>query len=402
MYKGCIKSAIVSKTMISEFTVTPFQRKALAVTTALAVVFGAYFLYGYFQLIVLALIVAFSFNWLYQWLLKRLHSKSAASALTLLATFFAVIIPLIVVLYVTVNEVAHLVDSVKGINVRETERTIIVQINNILNSLSIPFQLTPDWLKEALTKALQTFGAGLLNTLTSTLGNFFNIFSSAIIYIFIFLSVLLNQEKLLSLIRRLNPLGEGIGELYMSRTAAMTKAMVKGQFIIAILQGLTDAGLLYFAGLHNLFFFFLVLLTALSVVPLGGGVVAIPLGIAMMFMGNFWGGLLVVAGHIIIVTNIDNVLRPKLVPRQARLDSALALLSVFSGIKFFGFLGIVIGPVIMILIVSTIQVYLEVFHNLVEVKIENNTLKKKKFHEIVLFWKKPTIVDSGITSHTIE
>lgn len=388
--------------MINEFSVTPFQRKALAITTAIAVVFGAYFLWGYFLLIVLAAIVAFSFNGVYQWLLKRLHSKSAASSLTLLATFIAVIIPLIVVLYVTVNEVAHLVDSVKGIDVRETERAFIEQINNILNSFSIPFQLTPDWLKDALTKALQTFGTGLLKTLTSTLGNFFSIFSSAIIYIFVFLSVLLNQEKILSLVKQLNPLGEGIGELYMSRTAAMTKAMVKGQFIIAFLQGLTDAGLLYVAGLHDLFFFFLVLLTALSVIPLGGGIVAIPIGIAMMFMGNFWGGLLVVAGHILIVTNIDNVLRPKLVPRQARLDSALALLSVFSGIKFFGFLGIVIGPVIMILIVSTIQVYLEVFHNQDEIKAENDALKKKKLHQKVLFWKKPKPEKQGTTSHKID
>jgi len=110
----------------------------------------------------------------------------------------------------------------------------------------------------------------------------------------------------------------------------------------------------------ELFFFFFLTLTALSIVPLGGGIVAIPIGIIMMLTGNFWGGLLVVAGHIIIVTNIDNVLRPRLVPKEAKLDSALTLLSVFAGLKMFGFLGIVIGPVIMILIVTTIQVYREV------------------------------------------
>ncbi len=62
-----------------------------------------------------------------------------------------------------------------------------------------------------------------------------------------------------------------------------------------------------------------------------------------------------------MVTNIDNVLRPILVPRAARLDSALMLLAVFSGITMFGFLGIVIGPVLMIVIVTTVSVYLAVF-----------------------------------------
>jgi hypothetical protein len=61
------------------------------------------------------------------------------------------------------------------------------------------------------------------------------------------------------------------------------------------------------------------------------------------------------------VTNIDNFLRPILVPRAARLDSALMLLAVFSGIAMFGAWGIVIGPVLMIVIVTTISVYLAVY-----------------------------------------
>ena len=61
------------------------------------------------------------------------------------------------------------------------------------------------------------------------------------------------------------------------------------------------------------------------------------------------------------MTNIDNFLRPILVPREARLDSALMLLSVFAGIAMFGAFGIVIGPVLMIVIVTTISVYLAVY-----------------------------------------
>jgi predicted PurR-regulated permease PerM len=81
----------------------------------------------------------------------------------------------------------------------------------------------------------------------------------------------------------------------------------------------------------------------------------------MILFGNVFGGIFVIAWHLIVVTNIDNVLRPILIPRQARLDSALMLLAVFAGITMFGFLGIVIGPVLMIVIVTTISVYLAVF-----------------------------------------
>jgi predicted PurR-regulated permease PerM len=134
-----------------------------------------------------------------------------------------------------------------------------------------------------------------------------------------------------------------------------------GQFIIALAQGTAGAVSIYIGGFHEGFFIFAILLSVLSVIPLGGGVVSMPFGIGMILVGNVFGGIFVIAWHLIVVTNIDNVLRPILVPRQARLDSALMLLAVFAGITMFGFLGIIIGPVLMIVIVTTISVYLAVY-----------------------------------------
>ncbi len=118
---------------------------------------------------------------------------------------------------------------------------------------------------------------------------------------------------------------------------------------------------IYIGGFHDGFFIFSILLTALSVIPLGGGIVTIPFGIGMMFFGNIIGGIFVVAFHLLVVTNIDNLLRPWLVPKAARLDPALMLLAVFAGISMFGFFGLVIGPVLMIIIVTTVSVYLAVY-----------------------------------------
>ena len=134
-----------------------------------------------------------------------------------------------------------------------------------------------------------------------------------------------------------------------------------GQFVIAVCQGVAGAVSIYIAGFHEGFFIFAMLLTALSVIPLGGGIVTIPFGIGMILFGNVFGGAFVMLFHLIVVTNIDNFLRPILVPRAARLDSALMLLAVFAGIAMFGAWGIVIGPVLMIVIVTTISVYLAVY-----------------------------------------
>ncbi|MCH9701996.1 MAG: AI-2E family transporter, partial [Actinomycetia bacterium] len=137
-------------------------------------------------------------------------------------------------------------------------------------------------------------------------------------------------------------------------------ATVKGQLIIAACQGVAGAISVYIGGIHDGFFMFVIFLTALSFIPLGGGIVTIPLGIGMAVFGNVVGGVFVVAFHLLVVTNIDNVLRPFLVPKNAHLNPALMLLAVFAGLTMFGFWGIVLGPVVMIVIVTTISVYLAV------------------------------------------
>ena len=181
-----------------------------------------------------------------------------------------------------------------------------------------------------------------------------------------------------TLIRQLNPLGEEVTDLYLAKMGAMVDGTVIGQFVIAVCQGVAGATSIYIAGFHDGFFIFAILLSALSVIPLGSGIVTIPFGIGMILFGNVFGGIFVILFHLIVVTNIDNFLRPILVPREARLDSALMLLSVFAGIAMFGAFGIVIGPVLMIVIVTTISVYLAVYKGVPLEQPDDDDEKPKK------------------------
>jgi predicted PurR-regulated permease PerM len=144
--------------------------------------------------------------------------------------------------------------------------------------------------------------------------------------------------------------------VYLAQAGAMTKAMVKGQFVIAIAQGFASAFSLWVTGL-DYFWFFFVLLTFLSFIPLGGGIVTLPLGVVLIATGHIWQGIFVILFHLLVVSNIDNLLRPRLVPKTVQLNSALTLLGVFSGLALFGAIGVIYGPVIMILLVTTFRMY---------------------------------------------
>ena len=349
--------------MKTEFTVT--QKRALAVLTLIALLFAGYFLRAFFVLIVVAAVGAYLFTPLFNRFNRRLGTGMSATC-TLLTALAIVAVPIGLLVVLAIVQISRMIDSVAGW-VKTTDLSGLGdKVLHLVNELAarIPFvhiTITADMLHRAIVTGAQHAGQALLHFLQSAPGGIAAAVTYSIIFLYVFLALLVNREKVLTLIGQLNPLGDEVTDLYLKKAGAMVRGTVNGQFVIALCQGVSGAASIYIGGFHHGFFIFAVLLTALSIIPLGSGVVTIPFGIGMIFYGNIVGGAFVVLFHMVVITNIDNFLRPILVPKDARLNSALMLLSVFAGIAMFGPWGIVIGPVLMILIVTTVDVYLAVY-----------------------------------------
>ena len=349
--------------MKTEFTLN--QKRALAVFTLIALLFGAYFLRDYFVLIVVAAVGAYLFTPVFNWFNKRLGTGLSATC-TLLSALVMVIVPIGLLLVLAFVQISRMVDSIAGW-VKTTDLSVLGdKVLHVLNDLAarVPFAhitVTAETLRKAIVTAGRNAGEWLLHFLQGAGGGIAGAVTAAIIFLYVFVALLVNREQIRTLIGQLNPLGDEVTDLYLRKAGAMVRGTVSGQFVIALCQGVAGAASIYVAGFHHGFFMFAILLTALSIIPLGGGIVTIPFGIGMIFYGNIAGGAFVVLWHLLVVTNIDNFLRPILVPRDARLNQALMLLAVFAGIAMFGPWGIVIGPVLMILIVTTVDVYLAVY-----------------------------------------
>ena len=349
--------------MDTEFTLT--QKRALAILTLVALAFGGYFLSGYFVLIVVAAVGAYLFTPLFTWCNKRMN-KGLSLTCTVLSALASVIVPIGLLLILAFVQIARMVNDIAGwfktTNPSEVGDKALQLVNELL--ARVPFvhvTVSAEMLRSTMISAARKIGGWLLNFLQDAAGGLAGAVASAIIFLYVFVALLVNREKLRTLIGQLNPLGEEVTDLYLRQMGSMVRGTVSGQFVIALCQGVAGAASIYVAGFHHGFFIFAILLTALSIIPLGGGIVTIPFGIGMIFYGNVFGGVFVVLWHLLVVTNIDNFLRPILVPREARLNSALMLLAVFAGIAMFGPWGIVIGPVLMIVIVTTVDVYLAVY-----------------------------------------
>lgn len=342
------------------------QQHALNWAVIFALVVGFVMLRRYLAIIITATIAVYMFYPVFKWLNKITKRSGASAALTLIAVLFVAIIPLTLLVLVTIqqfsdainNAIRYITSNDLGVVAQNSVNTV----NSFVQRLSFgALKIDYDTIKDFFTTYGSSIASFFVNFLRSSLGSVPGIITNFILFIYVFTALLLHHQSIIGYLKALNPIGNEVSELYLSRAAAMTKGMVRGQFIIAFAQGMTGAFTLWIAGVEY-FAPLALILSLLSIIPLGGGIVTIPIGIILALTGNFWGGIFVLAAHFLIVTNIDNLLRPVLVPKEARLNSALTMLAVFSGIALFGFLGLVIGPVLMILIVTTIDIFVKSKH----------------------------------------
>lgn len=91
------------------------------------------------------------------------------------------------------------------------------------------------------------------------------------------------------------------------------------------------------------------------------GFLLLPIALVFAITGNVFGAVLIVATFVIVISNIDNILRPKLVEQEAKLPEAITLLGIIAGISGFGFLGLIFGPILMVIAYTTYDLYLKYY-----------------------------------------
>lgn len=338
------------------------QQRQLLIAVIIALIAGVYLVGKFFSIIVLSLLAAILFEPVYRKIEAKLKRPGTAAMLTFIIMLLVIIIPLTFVVILTIGQVEHLINQLTHLNqnvsISDAAKHLLDSVNRFLKSATNgQYQLSAEHVRNYLATAAAALASWFLGALTSSFSGVANFVTEFILFIYLFTALLVHKARLLKTLQTLNPLGKDVSALYVSRTGQMAKGVVGGQLVIALCQGVVEALILRVVGL-GYFFFFATILTLLSIIPLGGGILAIPIGIIMILTGHIWQGIVVLLGHFVIITNIDNVLRPHLVPRAIRMNSAFMMLAVFGGLGLFGFLGLFIGPIIMILVLSTLQIYL--------------------------------------------
>jgi predicted PurR-regulated permease PerM len=108
-----------------------------------------------------------------------------------------------------------------------------------------------------------------------------------------------------------------------------------------------------------------------SVVPIvGTALVWVPGGIYLIIMGDYGQATGVMVWCLIVSIICDNWLRPKLIGGQADLHPLLTFFAVLGGISYFGLVGLILGPLVLAILLSLIDVYKRYFLNTAQAQAE--------------------------------
>ena len=167
-------------------------------------------------------------------------------------------------------------------------------------------------------------------------------------------------------IEKLLPLKKAHQKYIFEKFNEVMFAVIYGSIVVAIIQGaLGGLGFFIFEvpspilwGIIMMFF---------SLIPfVGSSIIWFPAAILLIFNGYIQldnviiiKGVLLILWGMFIVGLIDNLLKPKIIGTKARIHPVLVLIGVLGGLKIFGIIGIIIGPIILALLTTFIKIYEE-------------------------------------------
>ena len=336
------------------------------------------------QPFLMAIFLAGLFSALARPLYRRLRvlfhgHRHPASAVTLVVMIIVVLIPLFFLISTVVGQALNVGQAVTPwikTNLEQPDR-----LTEFLEGLPLYGYVEPyrgEFIERAgkIVGSVSNWVVGGLSQATLGTANF-------IFMTFVFLYTMyffqMDGDKLVRKILYYLPLNGDDESLMLDKFTSVSRAMIKGTFLIGILQGGLAGIAFAVAGFENAVFWGTVM-AVLSIIPsIGSSLVWIPAAIILIMQGNMFAGVGLLAFCGLIVGSLDNILRPILVGKDTKMHELMIFFGTLGGIFMFGIPGVLIGPLIASLFITVWELYGIAFEDyLPEVHINRRSSEPSK------------------------
>ena len=308
--------------------------------------------------IFIAALIAVIFSRPYNFLLEKIHSAAITSAIMLVVVMFTIIMPIIFVGGLMFNEISDIVvESTREESVVQMSAQKVVNIfvhapifDKVLSGAEtyVNGPEIGNAVKNIANSSISFIQAAYKSIINSTISIFVMFFT--LFYFFI------DGKRFMKKIMDLSPMKNTHEQKLIDEFVSMTRATLKGTVVIGCIQGIIGGIAFAVVGVISPVLWTIIMII-LGIIPaVGAGLVIFPVAIIMFILGNAWQAVfLFIIG--VFVSTIDNILRPKLVGRDVQMHSLAVFFATIGGLKLFGVIGFIVGPIIVALMLAMWKIY---------------------------------------------
>ena len=283
---------------------------------------------------------------IYLLLHKKINYKSLAAFITILILLAIVLVPSIFL-------------GIQAIKETQSVYSVLVDNGGFTHILGNFSQLISRYFPYLDSKIIQTdinsFLSGLVQKILENLIPVFSGFVSLVIQIIISLIVcfylLKDGDSISRFIINTSPLKDSDDSKIIGRVKKTISAVIQG-----ILMGVGFA----LFNIPNPVLWGGVTMIASLIPGIGTAIITIPSFTFLIYQNQTLSAILILVWGIIIVGLVDNILRPHLIKKDIKIHQFLILLSVLGGLKVFGPIGLILGPLTLSLFFALLDVYDEI------------------------------------------
>lgn len=329
---------------------------AVLAATALALYLCWLMMRPFIGVLAWAVVLVIVFYPVHQRLRSRMGRPSLSALLSCVLVVVLAVFPLALLTVAVAEELSQAVPNLPA------------QISTFMNPETSLFGRLSDWIQgrfgidttrseQFMADQLQRAGQFLLGLSWNLAGNIVSGIVKAFFVVFTMYYLFRDGDKIVDKLPAALPLERKQSEAIIARTREVVSASVYGIVVIASLQGLLGGIAFWVLGLPSPLLW-AVLMTFVCMIPvLGSFLVWLPLAIYLAASGHWTKAILLVVWGALVISTIDNFLRPKWMKNQTRLHELLVFFSVLGGISVFGLLGIILGPVVLAITLGLLQTF---------------------------------------------
>lgn len=303
----------------------------------------------FLSVVLWATVLVMVFSPVHQYLLRRVRNQPSVGAFLATVLVLAVIIlPLAGITTAVLGELQATLGSFQGrVTQLLQDPKMVSRLPEALQLIHRYTGLTQNDLRQAIQQAATGLSnyliQGTMNVVGGAVGFVVNLSFVTFTMFFLFR----DGEQAVTTLLDYIPLSSRDSRALVDRAAEIISASIYGVFVIAVVQGTLGGVMFWLLGLPQPLLWGVVMIILATVPVLGTFVVWVPAAIYLGATGLMWKAVLLALFGTLVIGTSDNLLRPVLVGQRAQMHELLIFFSVLGGLRYFGFLGLLMGPVLV-------------------------------------------------------